>query len=97
MPRWWDTLKAVWDNAGQLVQLREDVDTALHEVTEMIGTLQADVNKLNERTRKQVYRGKDEAYEEAIQSAQQAPRGRESSHDERSAVLKAARARGLIN
>lgn len=45
-------LRALWDNAGQLVQLRGLLD----ELSASVELLRADVQRLDERTRKQAYR-----------------------------------------
>lgn len=52
--RWWGQLKAAWDLAGELVELREQIlgrDAALDDVVQRLNTI-------DERTRKQDYRAR---------------------------------------
>jgi hypothetical protein len=88
MFRWWGQLQAIWDNAGQLVELREAVEALDARIDELFAT----VATLDERTRKQKYREGKQAEHVAFEASQQlaAPVGA------RAALVRAARARGLI-
>lgn len=87
MFRWWGQLRAIWDNAGQLVELRGEIEAAKAEIEQLRGELQ----RLDERTRKQNYRERKQAEDAAwSQTTAAVPVGA------RSELVRAARARGLI-
>lgn len=88
MFRWWGQLAAIWDNAGQLVELREEIAGAHQRIDELFET----INTLNERTRKQNYRERKEAEHTAYTASQQlaVPQGAKAE------LVRAARARGLL-
>ena len=67
MGRRWDAVKAIWDTAGQLVKLREDLQSLGDEFVD----LKAEVERVNERTRKQVYRDKKQEEWAVFQQPQQ--------------------------
>lgn len=80
-------LRAIWDNAGQLVELRGEIERIDSGLTQLHEQLQ----KLDERTRKQNYRERKELEDASWRESNgAAPVGA------RSAVLAAARARGLV-
>lgn len=84
--RWWGQLKAIWDNAGQLVELREEIAT----VQTACDQLRADVTRLDERTRKQVQREKKGVEDFVDHEIGKIPLGH------RVDIIRAARIKGIL-
>lgn len=84
--RWWGQLKAIWDNAGQLVELREEIAT----LQTACDQLRADVTRLDERTRKQKQREEIRTEDTVQTELSRIPLGH------RVDILRAARAKGIL-
>lgn len=88
MFRWWGQLKALWDLARQLVELREEIQLCNARLDELFQTL----NTVNERTRKQDYRAR-KADEYAVFTP---PHTAAIPGGARSDMIRQARAKGLL-
>jgi len=80
-------LRAVWDLARNLVEVRGEIQ----ELGDELMKLHELVNRLDERTRKQVYREKKDSEDASWHGAQ----GTEPVVTTRLEILRRARARGL--
>lgn len=84
--RLWGQLKAIWDNAGQLVELRGEVEV----LQTACDQLRADVTRLDERTRKQKQRDEIRTEETVQRELGTIPIGH------RVDIIRAAKARGIL-
>lgn len=85
---WLGQLKALWDLARQIVNLRDEVEAIVEKVNELIN----EIKRIDERTRKQVYREKT-ADASALQPLQ---RQVADPQVDRTDILRAARQKGVI-